>query len=190
MAYQFATDTNITLPSSETILNSLAYSIAFWFKVPSKSGEGHTFHEESGSQFDRDTATYVAPTDANFVTPSKLVHRYRADGGGSMESATDFDDDQWHKALIVRRAADDFEMFVDGNSEATNTTDWGVNFGETPDIFLGTNSGGTWACTGSMARLAVWVGDVLTWSEANTFLTTAVWPVRPNYWIEMTEQIS
>lgn len=184
MALTFASNENVQL-SGETLLNASQWGVCFWFRVPSKADENHTFFKEQGDQFDRNCTLFLASNNNSFFDPSSFTLQYRADNSNTIETTTDFDDDAWHRALVVRRSSSDHEVFIDGVSEGSDGTDWGTNSGQNPDTFLGTNDAGNNPCTGNMARLAVFVGIVPTVEQAETFLWTGRYSTPPNYWAEM-----
>lgn len=184
MSLQFASNENVTL-TGNTLLNASAWSICFWFRVPSQADSPHVFLKDQGDQFDRHVAVTVRSNNDGFFNPSSFTIQYRADNSNTIETTADFDDDVWHRALVVRRASDDHEVFIDGASEGSDASDWSTNSGQSTTTYIGTNENGDNPCLGDLARFAVWVGTALTVEQAETFLWRGIYPEQPDYWAEM-----
>lgn len=105
-----------------------------------------------------------------------------------MTSATGFDDSIWHSFCFVKRASNDYEWYIDGTSEGTDTTSITntvtrdrVNVGPKPGNTNGLPSGGL------LSHFANFSED-LTIDEAEGFLYTGRCRIQPNLWWTLNEQ--
>jgi hypothetical protein len=138
---------------------------------------------------------------ANFNHQIRLSFRRRSDQGTtgvitaivrattfvSIASANTFDDDVWHRVLLVRRNSGNLlELYVDGSSEASSASDPGTDAGAPTDQYWGNNDLEDEGLGGDIARAAFISGVTLTPQQADSFLYTGRWPASLDQWIEMS----
>ena len=108
----------IALPSGAILKDATRFSIICMFLAQDNSG---------GATDERIYSEHEAFNDLNQLainqTSNDLRWFYRSSGGlFTMDSTNTFGDANWHWLLAVKRAANDFQMYVDGASEGTDTT--------------------------------------------------------------------
>lgn len=96
------------------------WTFIIWFKIPDNSGGSDftTFLQERGG----DGYLLIGPQLDGGIRVS-----YRPNGFGESQSiiistTKGFDDNVWHWAMYVANSASSYELFVDRNSEGTDTT--------------------------------------------------------------------
>lgn len=160
------------------------WAVIGWFRSPDNSG-GSDFarmYIESTSDGGGDDYCTVGLNQAG-----ALQMFYRPGGfsnpAADITSATGFDDSVWHWIFIVCRADDDYEFYIDGSSEGTDSTTvtnsvtpsaTNVNRNNNQTLPIGTNYG----------RWMNWQ-ESLTIGEAKTAAYSGVIGKAPNLWWEL-----
>jgi len=187
MALIFASGDRIVIPTGQTIFNETAFTVLCWFRISSaESNEDSLFIYGDSAAFNKDIQFFLSDvagqgTDgeirASFRTPTATA---------SITSASQWNDDLWHWGMWVRRASNDFELYIDGSSEGTSSADPGVLSGETPTIFWGEDAlqPGTGPWLGSLARGMVFKA-ALTVDQGRSAAYKARWATPPEHWTEM-----
>lgn len=108
-----------TVNAAGKVLNSLAWTIWSDFKMP----PGNTYRElyTEYNAFNKQVYVRVKNTgvaDVQFRTTT---------GQQLLSGSARLDDNQWHRIMFVRRATNDFELYVDGVSVATGSVTCGVD---------------------------------------------------------------
>jgi len=107
--------------ASAHLLNSTVYTLWTDFRVPPGNTDRTIYGEDAGVA-NRTIYVAINPTGKVF-----LSHRGTAGASVSITSASRYDDNQWHRLLWVRRAAADFEAYVDGVSIGTIASNDGTD---------------------------------------------------------------
>lgn len=196
MGRTFGTDNSarnyVSMRGGPTMWSTTSASLCCWFRHTT-SGLG-----SGGSAFVFDQSAGANPRfQVYFGISSGARGKLNANlsiAAGSTTSTisgtVSVDDGQWHRLLVVRRPTSPIlEMFIDGISDARNTTatvgtsataatlsKWGGNSASYANGAFG---------NGTLARCAIALNQVLTPEEADTFLYTGRAPVKLSQWIEM-----
>lgn len=175
--------------SGPILYEQTAFSILCWIRRPTITGAATGGNRHFFIQH------------ANFNHFVKLFFRRRSDQGttgvivGTVRATTNvnvvstntFDDDAWHRVLLIRRSSGNYvELYVDGTSEASSATDPGTDAGTPTDQYWGNNDLEDEGLGGDVARAAFLSGVALTPQQADSFLYTGKWPVGIDQWIEMS----
>ncbi len=133
-------DDYVDLGSNAIVSNQAKFTVSLWFKTTSSNWENMYGEGNTGSGVDYSLVCTSA---------SKL---WGCVFGGSvyscLESVQSVDDGEWHHVAYVKRASNDYELYLDGASVDTDTTDvstptidnvriGSINIGGTDDFFNG-----------------------------------------------------
>jgi hypothetical protein len=122
----------IDIGTARTLHSNSAFAIIFWFWSPDNSG-GSDFASLYG-----DGAPGPNDTMLLQMKQSGAISWLHRDTGGTTSSITSsssgFDDSAWHWCAMLRRGATDYEMYIDGNSQGTNSTNVGAGTPTTTEI--------------------------------------------------------
>jgi len=168
------------------LYNQTAASIMCWFKHSTASSSG-TFHELYFQQgaFNKHVKVEIIVGGGN---QGKMQFDYRTPTANPIViSSGTVDDGAWHRLLCVRRNASPFEeMYIDGVSVGSSTTDAGTDATALTDTLWGQSIGLDSSFGGSLARCALLSGVTLTPSQADAFLYFGILPgAALSQWLEM-----
>lgn len=169
----------IDYPSSVGLLyEQTAATIALWFKSPTgpTSGAWPTALQNYGA-FNRHVTIQMPANDQGKI---KLVWR-AASGLAEALTSTRYDDDTWYRAGFVRRNSSPYiEIFINGSSVASSTTDPGTGSDALIERAIGNSSEeGAFPLSGwngALARIGIWQGLTLTPTQIDSFLLNRTYP--------------
>lgn len=166
----------ITIATAASLLDVTNASIMCWFKHTTgpTSGEGPRIYEEF-TAFDI-TINVLMRSDA--ANQGKIECMWRTPAGVPIVTSPGrWDDDVWHRLLVVRRSTSPFlELYLDGASQATSTTDPGTD-ATIGEIQVGNKADGVYDASwgGSIARFFT-IERAMTAAEADGFLIGGLMP--------------
>jgi hypothetical protein len=176
------------------LYNQSSATVAFWFNKPQMTAAGGgVFVLDVQSAFNRRVSGFMGDGTSGSVL-GKWQFSWRTPGGGiaTASSANRWDDGLWHRAGLVRRPSGNLvELYIDAASEGTSATDPGVDATAAAGQWWGNNfqggGGASFAVNGggSLGRLAVWAGIVLSPAEIDLFLFRGICRVPPSQWLEL-----
>jgi hypothetical protein len=114
--YSFDGTDDLVTPSAAHLASQSAWTWTCWARNISGGRNSMVYTENQGGSGSR-ILIYIGDTN-NSSTPSV---RFRVSGTVLIEGE-DFSDNNWHHVAIVKRADNDWELFVDGSSVGTSTT--------------------------------------------------------------------
>ena len=172
-------------PANLFLRTSTSYSIIFWFLSPDNSGGNdfaNLYNEANGF-----------PVACSFLMGQSgaITWKDRDSDASSADlvSAIEFDDGVWHWLFGVKRNNTDREMFIDGNSEDTDTTTTVDTDGVPIESNIGAGSPNYLPAGGRIARVVRLPGVALTLKQARevAFFGPERWSNVPNAtWYELT----
>jgi hypothetical protein len=117
----FALDFNgssdyVSLPN-ELVANINTYTVAFWFKS-TETGTGNIIYSETDVSDGNPRMFLTLEGNSGF----EFSHRDDATSEASITTATTYNDDEWHFAVGLRKAANDWELIIDDVSKGTDST--------------------------------------------------------------------
>lgn len=118
-AFVTGSSQNIILPNADQVGTLTTYTVSFWFKTSNTADPGNFYGEGSTGG-----STPLVRVNINDIGAGVINFYHRGDGGvgASLSSGSGYSDNAWHYVVMIRRAAVDFELFVDNTSVATDTT--------------------------------------------------------------------
>ena len=189
MARTFANQTSDRIDysgSAPILYNQTNASVMAWFKrgTAATSGRFHAifiqqaaFNEVVNIQMATGDGANEGRLSVLWRTPSNLA---------SFVSANAFDNDAWHWVLFVRNSSSPYvELFVDGVSEGSSTTDPGTDASNPTDEYWGNDNAELGSFGGELARCAFVAGTSLTVEQARSFMFGGFLPVPMSNLIEM-----
>jgi len=103
-------------PTGINIASEDQFSISAWIKTTT-TDTGQMIYGEGNTGSTASVFSYVNSSRLRFFVKNN------AGNGPAFSGTTWVNDGQWHHAVFIRRASDDYEIFVDGILEARNSTD-------------------------------------------------------------------
>lgn len=106
-------------PASPALGNQTAFSLVQWFRSPDNSGGSDfvSIFNEGSSGFPHNHLLQLKQSGA-----INVFYRNVDSETITITSVAGFDDDVWHWIHWVKRASNDYQLYIDGTSEGTDTT--------------------------------------------------------------------
>jgi hypothetical protein len=119
MNYLGATREYSQVPPAAKLMNSSVFTLWVDFRCPPGNTTREMYRETAAfNQLCYLRLTTAGKVDAWFRTPTN---------NAPITSTARYDDNQWHRAMFVRRSNADFELYVDGVSVGTSTVACGTD---------------------------------------------------------------
>jgi hypothetical protein len=160
--------------------NQTACSVGFWFKKDTMtSSAGYPFCFDQQSAFNKRLACMFGDGSIAGQGLGTLQYEWRTPTASSqvLQTTNRWDDGKWHRCLIVRRNVSPYtEIYIDGVSEGSSTTDCSTDATTPAGQYVGANfqGGGNGQFgsngNGSMARFFILSGVTLTPHQADQIL--------------------